>query len=229
MKYLVQLRPPQFVFLVALSLAAIPGLAIQSEAGNITITFDDSTDTISVSTTDTTNRVHAVSCPDPAASFEGCNVIITRPSAGATISSADFPFQQPGTNTVVIGDPGGSTVSDLLGYGQCSQPNCGTGSPSPPALGVAYSLHFNSDPSTEAPFGSLGDSCSAVTGGCQIIETGTEQPVGKVLWSDQTVDAINFISNTEVPEPASILLFLPGFAAMCAARRFHPFVRPAQA
>src|SRR6266513_5069992 len=133
MKYLVQLRPPQFMFLLALSLTAIAGLAIQSEAvatrlpglelraePDISITFDDSTDTISVSTTDFSNRVRAVSCPDPTASFENCIIFVSQPSAGATISSANFPFQPVlGNTTVGIGDPGGSTVSDLLNYGPC--------------------------------------------------------------------------------------------------------------
>src|SRR5437660_977035 len=90
MKYLVQLRPPQFVFLVALSLAAIPGLAVQSEADNITITFIDSTEFISSSTTDTSGRVQVVECPDLAAPFESCIVHVAQPSAGATISSANF-------------------------------------------------------------------------------------------------------------------------------------------
>ena len=224
MKYLVQLRPPQFVFLVALSLAAIPGLAVQSEADNITITFKDANEAISASTTDTSNRVQVVECPDLAAPFENCIVHVSQPSAGATISSANFPFQ-PGNTTVLIGDPGGSTISDLLGYGPCSLPNCSGGGTSGPPF-VAYNLNFNSDPSTEAPFGSLGDSCS---GGCQVIETGAEQLAGTVTWSDGSVDTINFNSDTEVPEPSSFLLILPGFAAMCAARRVRPFVRPVQA
>jgi len=223
MKYLVQLRPPQFVFLVALSLAAIPGLAVQSEADNITITFNDSAEAISALTTDTSGRVQVVECPDPAAPFESCIVHVRQPGA-ATISSANFPFQ-PGNTTVVIGDPGGSTISDLLGYGPCSIPNCSGGDTSGPPF-VAYEMNFNSDPSTETPSGILGNSCSAV-GGCQIIERGVEQLAGTVTWSDGTVDTINFNSDTEVPEPSSIVLFLPGIAAMCAARRFHPFVRPA--
>ena len=224
MKYLAHLRPPQFVFMLALSLAATAGLAVQSEADNITITFNDSTEAISAST-DASSRVQVVECPDPAAPFESCIVHVRQPGA-ATISSANFPFQ-PGNTTVVIGDPGGSTISDLLGYGPCSIPNCSGGDTSGPPF-VAYEMNFNSDPSTETPSGSLGDSCSAV-GGCQIIERGVEQLAGTVTWSDGTVDTINFNSDTEVPEPASILLFLPGFAGVCAARRFRLFTRPAQA
>src|SRR5437016_3568696 len=174
MKYLVQLRPPQFVFLLALSLTAIAGLAIQSEADTITITINDSNEAISASTTDTSGRVHVVECPDPAASLESCLIVVTQPGA-ATISSANFPFP-PGSTTVAIGDPGGSTVSDTLGYGPCSLINCSGGDSAGPPF-VAYSLRFNSDPATETPSGILGNSCSAV-GGCQINELGVEQLAG---------------------------------------------------
>ncbi len=226
MKYLVHLRPPQFVFLVALSLAAIAGLVIQSEAAGVVITINDSTDSIFVSTTnDPAGRVTAFDCPVPVAGIEQCVVVVTPPAGGVAISSANFPFQ-PGNTTVVIGDPDGITVSDLLGYVQCSTGNCSVPNqpPSPPAPGVSYELNFSSDPPSETPFP---NSCSALAGGCQIIETGFEQLAGTVTWNDGTVDTITFISDTEVPEPASFLLMLPGFAAMCAARRFHTLVRPA--
>lgn len=209
---------------LAATFLCLLGLAIRSDAANLALTFDDSTDTVRLQTADTSGRIHAADCPGPSTQFEECVIVVTQPAAGVTISSAHFPFQ-PTLSTVVIGDADGSTISDLLGYGQCSLLNCsGAGSPSPPAPGVAYSLNFNSDPATEAPFSNLGNLCSAVAGGCPVIETGVEQPAGTVTWSDRSVDTINFVSDAEIPEPPSFFLLLPGFAGLCAARRFRASV-----
>jgi len=202
--------------LPAISLCML-GLVMLSaaEAASTTITINDLTDTLSVSTTDTSGRVHTADCPGPSTSFEECVIVVTQPGT-ATIQSANFPNAQPITGTLVIGDPGGLTISDLLG------------TPGSGATGISYELNFGSDASTETQFSNLGNQCSAVAGGCPVIETGSVQTAGTVTWSDGSVDTINFQSDvSEVPEPSSFLLFLPGLAGACAARRFRPFVQPA--
>ena len=202
------------------------GLAIQSEAANLLVTFNGdttdigSTDTLSFSTDPAgSSRVKAIECPVQSHAFESCALSISRPSPTATISSADFPFQTLDTvKTVVIGEPGGSTVSDTLGYLPCSADPCPSNPP--PGPDVGYVLAFNSDPSFESPSGIFGAPCSPAAVACPVIETGDVQVAGTVTWSDRTVDTINFQSDAaDVPEPSSILLFLPGFAGVFAARR----------
>ena len=151
-----------------------------AQGDNFTLTFNDLTDTISYVATDN-SRVMVDDCPDYSVS-EQCNLVITKPSAGATISK----FAIDGLlNVSEFGNP--TEVSDQIGTTNET---------------TQYFIVFNS------LFDSTHLLCSHFATGCQLGENGNVQVAGTVTWSDGTVDTINFQS--DVPEPSSALIFCSG-------------------
>lgn len=150
------------------------------------IQFNDLTSSLSVTSTNT-GRV-ASSCSSSIIIGESCEVTLSAPSPGATVSVSPV-------SSVFIADTDGVLVSDefvfLEGYVGSSQ----------------LLINFHS----YLP-GAMVGTCIAV-GGCSMTEDGTLQtaPV-TVTWTDGTVDSFKFqsVDSTAVPEPSSILLVTTG-------------------
>jgi len=142
-------------------------------------------------------------------------VIATHTDAGGTVTPSTR-WQQiptaPSFGEVVVGNllaPAGSHfVSTTL-------PNPGDIEITEgPAVGIAeqsdsldvttFATHVN------LVFGSDGEGAALPLVNCAIStciqETGGIQPLGTVTWSDGTVDTIQFVSDTDIPEPTSIIL-----------------------
>ena len=154
-----------------------------------TILFRDLTDSVSV--TPISSRMADLVC-DTTTLFESCVLSLRPPSPSATLLS-------PGPLTVLIAETAGpSLASDQISVGVFLDPS----------LGV--SLNFFSD--TEASPGSIG-LCNTppVIVAC-MVETGAVQTAFLLVWSDGTVDTVQFQS--DVPQPASWLLMVSGLATM---------------
>jgi hypothetical protein len=152
-----------------------------------TILFRDLTDGVSV--TPISSRMADLVC-DTTTLFESCVFSLRPPSPSATLLS-------PGPLTILVAESAGpSRASDQISVGVFLDPS----------LGV--SLNFFSD--TETSPGSIGQ-CNTppVIVSC-IVETGAVQTAFQLVWSDGTIDAIQFQS--DVPQPASWLLVVSGLA-----------------
>jgi hypothetical protein len=120
---------------------------------------------------------------------ELCGVILLAP-AGATLTATDLPA------TTYISEWSDRTiVSDELAVSYTAQP-----SPQ-----FAFAFFSDDDSPTQA-------ACSNFVEGCRIQEDGSALPIGSITWSDGTVDTIKVQS--DVPEPATILLSLCVFAVL---------------
>jgi len=132
---------------------------------------------------------------------EVINVTVGAPLMGAVPQSFNSPFgRRPGVASFLIGEGDGTTSDSLL------IPNF-----IPPGIGPLpeYEVIFRSDP---------GVGLGGTLGCCDLTEDGTVQTIGTVTWTDGTVDTIRFQSDSEVPEPSTILLMLAGFAGLGTLR-----------
>jgi hypothetical protein len=179
------------------------------------ITINDTTDTVTLSTTST--RYVVVSSTPESGSLNSAMAIGVSAPTGATFgsttipsyfisSAAGFPDLQ---YAFVASENGSNQVSDVLAFSTTPFANF----PAP------FALFFNSDgdPPTVT--------CGQTPHGCNVVETG---PIsGTITWALPTgatvVDTITFNSDVnEVPEPSAMLLLftgLVGLAVYIAARR----------
>jgi hypothetical protein len=170
-------------------------------ATQVTIIFNDATNTLSVSgLSGTTCGVSSFPVWGGSSSipFEFCAGSILAPSGAHLNSAASLPFLN------FIGGEGignNAKVSDSFGY----LPVLGT-------YGAVKSINFIflSDLPNSLGLGGAGVRCAYV-GGCAFTETGMVQNLGDIIWSDGTVEHIKFQSGlVTAPEPASLLLFGSG-------------------
>jgi len=190
--------------LLVLVLAATPIWA--APIGGVTITFKDGSESLSIATSGDIARVSG-GCS--VGGLEDCTVTVS-PPAGANPATATASFSD-----IVIGDPGGATISDELEI---------LSTPSPP-VSSSFTMDFTSD--SEAPTG-LGP-CSPV---CGALENGHIQVAGTITWLNTAgatvaVDTIQFCSDvdgvtstcgstTGVPEPGTLILLGSGLAGLAS-------------
>jgi PEP-CTERM motif len=178
---------------VGVLLAAVPSLAD-------TVTFNDLTDTLTMSTGTSTTA-----CPASVTmelfgrvlTTEGCIAIMTGPTGSTSFTAPSL--------TLIGGDNG--RVSDAIII-------------APDLLNTDMAaVTFLSDPIEEMPF-----LCS-VEGGCPITENGQLQTGAQITWKNASgsnvgTDQIQFRSDAEVvPEPASLVLLGGGLLAMAGYLR----------
>lgn len=172
---------PQRLYLVLrLSVWLLPCMLVLLPQSSLadTIIFNDLTDVLSVSVTDPNREIVFLS-----ESFERADVIVLAPNNATLLNRGLFEiaFIEP---NVPAPDPFNVPTSDsMLIESVTSQSG----------------ISFVSDP--DAPFVS---ECAVIT--CEV-ETGEIQTVTELLWSDGTVDTIQFQSDVnEIPEPSTVLL-----------------------
>ena len=165
-------------------------------AGNFSIVFFDLTDTISYTASDN-SRVTIDTCPG--APPEQCSVDISAPSPGATVVQflSQVNIAEAEAGTPVLSDQMTTDLS-LAGAG-------------------TYFLIFNS--LLDQPNPPL---CSTGLGAYQMTENGLIQTAGTVVWTDGTIDSLQFQS--DAPEPSTSLLLLAALAMFEAGiiRRHKP-------
>ena len=199
----------RWILTVTLVLLAVLVSAAASAASNLTLTFVDGTDQLSVSITGDTTRAN----PLPSCLLERCNFTVTPPSADAFVVSQSLPALTDVTMSTITSR---NTVLEL----PCPDPpTCPESdeltvffSRTPPLfLVTSYSGTFFSDTEPALP------TCGSVSAPCNFLETGSVQLMGLITWSDGTVDTINFCSDVEsqtpscspsssVPEPSTVML-----------------------
>ena len=162
---------------------------------DLVIVFQDSTDSVGVKVIGVSDQRVTTSSVLP----EQISVLVSEPIIDAHVQSLNFP-SFPAVNI----DEGDGTVSDFFAIPFFI----------PERTHSQYHALFSSDPNR-----GIGGRCSQERLGCQITEDGTVQTIGTVTWTDGTVDTIRFQSDSEVPEPSTILLMLTGFAATLALSR----------
>jgi hypothetical protein len=198
------------------ALVAVASLcrSIPAKATDVFITFQDLTDTVTV-----TEPSGTFTCP--IGTLEICAPTLLAPGAGARIVSATGPgglgayptfahFAEPGTNssTICAGGALGPCISDgLLTTAVIN--------------GTSVVFAFQSDPPIATDPGLPACSTAVLVGGCQFIENGRPQEVGTITWSDGTVDHIQVASDVPgtVPEPASLILLGSGLVMACGFLR----------
>src|SRR5262249_52856325 len=156
-----------------------------------TILFNDLTDNVSVSTTST--RVTGVTCAVNSL-FESCALTLLPPGSPPATLLSGAPV------TIFIGEnPGASNVSDEVVIGLASPP------------GTGITINFFSD--NDANPGSLGQCFTPpVIVPCNLVENGAVQTAAQLVWSNGTVDIIQFQS--DVAEPSAWLMLLIGVGAV---------------
>ena len=180
-----------FLRVLGLSIALLLVMASPAIAG--VVTFNDLTDSLTFST-DIPSRASG-SCDSV---NETCTVTISAPGGGVFSFTSSIPtgFVEQGTQI----------VSDEV-----------CGGPAGPCQFLPFlaTVTFASD----IEGSSLG-TCS----GCPA-ETGAIQPAFSITWGQgeglTVVDTIQFQSDVEIPEPASVLLTLVGTAMLCGALKIR--------
>jgi hypothetical protein len=167
------------------------------------ITFLDGTDSVSVSSS--SSRILFSSCL-----LEVCSVTLSGPANASTFSVGGSGV----SFAAEIAEPGSIKISDEIDV-----------NPNLPDLTKVFVDFFSDHENRGIP-------CNVV-GGCQLTEDGTVQTAVQITWLDNTgavvaVDNIKFQSDvavTPVPEPASVLLLLTGFAGLGISRLRHRVAR----
>lgn len=172
-------------------------IAVPSRAD--TFTFNDLTQSFSVSSLihdGSSDTISKLSCGVSPIGTEFCFFDVSSNDPNATITA-------PQNQLLAVGEPDFVLVSDLLGL------NLTLNSAGTP---TGYILSFLSDPLSRNP------TCNSL-GTCQIAETGQVQPVFSVTWSNGTTDTIQFASDVDTPEPASLILLATGLLGVAGAAR----------
>jgi hypothetical protein len=199
-------------------------LLLSSSARAGTTTFNDLTDTLSVSSTNlgaSSCGTETVNVPTIGQSFtaEFCNKTLVGPSGATGFTTSDCrprPNQPTGCFTLIGGANGG--VSDFVlvtPFFSSAITGCS------PTVASCVQVLFASD--AELPGGDgFGLTCSqfSLVGGCGVTENGSlTQLAATIHWTGTTsTDSIEFGSDVE-PEPASLLLLGSGLLAMAAFRK----------
>jgi hypothetical protein len=188
------------VFVLAIVLMVQPASAD-------TITFSDTTDTISVGQTGSQHGVFLINTStgpgDCTSETDQCLVSITSPTGATPTSSAiSLNIAEAGINPTVA-------VSDYV------QAILGTNS---------YVVIFASDPPAD-PNGPLG--LSPLAGAPSISETGGIQTAFTLNWSDGTSDTVKFQSDLDatVPEPSAVPVAATGCALLVFVNRLRGTLR----
>jgi hypothetical protein len=176
-------------------------------AGADTFTFNDTSATLTVTRTGSSDTSVAAVCTG-----ENCMLSVSEPSG---VVPASFLRLLPG-QPLYIADPNGTTISDELLFGGFSGQVCSTPST---CTFTGYEIDFFSDDSgTGARFGT----CASQPTGCLITENGLVQTAETIQLKDSTgttlaTDTIQFASGadaTSTPEPSSLALLLTGITAL---------------
>lgn len=198
-------------------------LLLSSSARAGTTTFNDLTDTLSVSSTNTgasSCGTETVNVPTSSQSFtaEFCNKTLVGPSGATGFTTTDCqprPHQTTGCFTLIGG--GNGALSDfVLVTPFTNATDC------LPTTASCVQVLFASD--AELPSGDgFGLTCSqfSLFGGCGVTEKNGSltQLAATIHWTGTTsTDSIEFGSDVE-PEPASLLLLGSGLLAMAAFRK----------
>lgn len=199
---------------VAVLLSALGSNAIraQTAVSGITITFQDLSETPTMSVTGATSArsVTLGGCNNPFSWIGGVPaselcIIQVSSTDGAVITSPEFDvnISDPAPNSGVVSD----NIHDL---------NLSVGGSS---ASSTYLVNFFSVPDPGSP---LGNTCAIVTDtvGCALTEDGTVQIASTVTWSDGAVDTIQFQSaDSPTPEPSSLILLGTGVLGLIGAAR----------